>query len=167
MYCFTHRFTRESIHREDYASVGRKFSSATISDWYSYCREAVVIFQLDHQEFKGKIGGPGKIVQIDESKFGKRKYNRGRRVEGHWVLRMIEDGSEDLRLEVCPDNVRSAEVLIPLIRKHVQEGTTIRTDFWRAYECLPDYGYTHEKVNHSDPGNPFIAEDGTHKRRLP
>ncbi|XP_049307702.1 uncharacterized protein LOC125777304 [Bactrocera dorsalis] len=159
-------FTREGIYRENYVSVGKKLSSATISDWYSYCREAVVIFQLDHQEFKGKIGGPGKVVQIDESKFGKRKYNKGRRVEGHWVLGMIEDGSEDLRLEVCSDNVRSAEVLIPLIRKHVHEGTTIRTDFWRAYECLPEYGYNHEKVNHSDPGNPFVAEDGTHTQRI-
>ncbi|XP_039968917.1 uncharacterized protein LOC120780724 [Bactrocera tryoni] len=116
-------------YRDDYASVEKKFSSATISDWYSYCRVAVVLFQLDHQKFKGKIGGPGKVVQIDESKFGKRKYNKGRRVEGHWVLGMIEDGSEDLRLEVCPDNVRSAEVLIPLIRKNVREGTTIKTDF--------------------------------------
>ncbi|XP_050323220.1 uncharacterized protein LOC126755008 [Bactrocera neohumeralis] len=166
MYCFAHRFTREDIYREDYASVEKKFSSATISDWYSYCREAVVIFQLDHQEFKGKIGGPGKVVQIDESKFGKRKYNKGRRVEGHWVLGMIEDGSEDLRLEVCPDNVRSAEVLIPLIRKNVREGTTIKTDFWRAYECLPEYGYIHKKVNHSDPANPFIAEDGTNTQRI-
>ncbi|XP_049302839.1 uncharacterized protein LOC125775847 isoform X2 [Bactrocera dorsalis] len=166
MYCFAHRFTREGIYREDYVSVGKKLSSGTISDWYSYCREAVVIFQLDHQEVKGKIGGPGKVVQIDESKFEKRKYNKGRRVEGHWVLGMIEDGSEDLRLEVCPDNVRSAEVLIPLIRKHVHEGTTIRTDFWRAYECLPEYGYIHEKVNHSDPGNPLIAEDGTRSQRI-
>ncbi|XP_049310909.1 uncharacterized protein LOC125778249 [Bactrocera dorsalis] len=188
MYCFAHRFTREGIYRENYVSVEKKLSSATITDWYSYCREAVVIFQLDHQEFKGEIGGPGKVVQIDESKFGKRKYNKGnnnnlyiynaimfiqilfffsgRRVEGHWVLGMIEDGSEDLRLEVCPENVRSAEVLIPLIRKHVHEGTTIRTDFWRAYECLPEYGYNHEKVNHSDPGNPFVAEDGTHTQRI-
>ena len=32
------------------------------------------------------IGGQGKIVKIDESKFGKRKYNKGRLVEGQWVL---------------------------------------------------------------------------------
>lgn len=28
------------------------------------------------------IDGPGKIVEIDESKFGRRKYNPGKRVEG-------------------------------------------------------------------------------------
>ena len=42
-------------------------------------------FILQEQE-QGKIGGRGKIIQLDESKFGKRKFNRGRRVEGHWVL---------------------------------------------------------------------------------
>ncbi|XP_020715189.1 uncharacterized protein LOC110118226 [Ceratitis capitata] len=90
----------------------------------------------------------------------------GRRVDGHWVLGMVEDGSEDIRLEVCPDNARSAEVLIPLIRKHVVEGTTIHTDCWKAYDCLKDYGYVHRKVNHSDPENPFVAPDGTHTQRI-
>ena len=32
-----------------------------------------------------KIGGPGKIVEVSEAKFGKRKYQRGRRVRGSWV----------------------------------------------------------------------------------
>lgn len=36
---------------------------------------------------------------------------------------MVEDGSDDLRLEVCLDkSVRSAEVIIPIINKHVAEG---------------------------------------------
>ena len=36
------------------------------------------------------IGGPGVEVEIDESKFGKIKYNRGRQVEGHWVFGGVE-----------------------------------------------------------------------------
>ena len=32
------------------------------------------------------IGGVGHIVEIDESLFGKRKYNRGHRVHGAWVF---------------------------------------------------------------------------------
>jgi transposase-like protein len=79
---------------------------------------------------------------------------------------MIEDESDDLRLEICPDNCRSAEVLVPLIKKHVLDGTIIRTDFWRAYDCLSEHGYIHQKVNHSDAVNPFVAEDGTHTQRI-
>lgn len=57
-------------------------------------------------------------------------------------------------------------MLIPLILKHVELGTTIHTDYWRAYDCLPEHGYTHKKVNHSDKENPFIAPDGTHTQRI-
>lgn len=38
-----------------------------------------------------KLGGPGKTVQIDESKIGKRKYHRGHHVEGQWVFGGIEE----------------------------------------------------------------------------
>lgn len=79
---------------------------------------------------------------------------------------MIEDGSEDLRLEVCPDNCRSAEVLVPLIEKNIEKGTIIHTDCWKAYDCLADHGYIHKKVNHSDPDNPFVAPDGVHTQRI-
>lgn len=88
--------------------------------------------QLDKETDAGLIGGEGKVVQIDESKFGKRKFNKGRRVTGHWVLGMIEDDSEDVRLEVCPENIRSSDTLLPLIQKHVAPGTTVCTDYWRA-----------------------------------
>ena len=40
-----------------------------------------------------QIGGPGKVVEIDESKFGRRKYNRGRYQEGHWVFGGVERGT--------------------------------------------------------------------------
>ena len=52
-------------------------------DWYNFYRELCdeVIMKSS-----SKIGGPGKRVQIDESKFGKRKKNRGHGVEGQWVF---------------------------------------------------------------------------------
>jgi len=37
------------------------------------------------EEESEPIGGPGKVVEVDESKFGKRKYHRGHRVDGVWV----------------------------------------------------------------------------------
>ncbi|CAH3959747.1 unnamed protein product [Pieris brassicae] len=58
-----------------------------------------------------------KVIQIDESKFGKRQFNRGRHIEGHWVICMIEDGNANLRPKVYPDNGRSADILVPLIKK--------------------------------------------------
>lgn len=49
--------------------------------------------ELDSLQHSNKIDGPGCIVEIDEAKIGKRKYNRGRLVDGHWILGMIERGS--------------------------------------------------------------------------
>lgn len=83
-------------------------------------------------------------------------------MEGHWILGVIEDGSDDLRLEVCDENVRSAEVLISFIEKHVQKKTIIHTQIDSGplsvsssfINCLSEHGYIHtnEKFNDSDPG---------------
>ena len=58
-------------------------SNSTIVDYYNFAREVCVcVLEKDSEQ----IGGPGKIVEIDESKFGKRKYHRGRRVDGSGCL---------------------------------------------------------------------------------
>ena len=62
-------------------------SPNTVVDWYNFHRDVCTQYFVDHPS---KVGGPGKVVEIDESKFGKRKYNRGRYVEGHWVFGGIE-----------------------------------------------------------------------------
>lgn len=62
----------------------------TAVDWASFCREVVLDSFIINKE---KLGGPGKIVEIDESKFGKRKYHKGHHVEGQWVFGGYERGS--------------------------------------------------------------------------
>jgi transposase-like protein len=118
---------------------------------------------LEQQE-EGQIGGPGVEVQIDESKIGKRKYNRGRMVDGSWILGMLEiipieqrfrnnnngRAGGRFRLEICPENKRDAATLIPLIKKHVAKNSIIISDKWGAYARLEEEGYYHKTVNHSE-----------------
>ncbi len=69
-------------------------------------------------ECDGKIGGPGHVVEIDERKIGRRKFNRGRIIDGNWILGMIDlDGG--YRLEICPGNKRGKQTLKALTTKHV------------------------------------------------
>ena len=90
------------------------------------------------------IGGEGKVVEIDKSKFRKRKYHRGHSVKGQWVFGGIERGTG---LVAVHD--RSAETLIGLIKQWSLPGTTIISDCWAAYNSLCEEGYTHFTVNHS------------------
>lgn len=89
----------------------------------------------------------GKIVEIDQSKFRKRKYHRGRRVDGCWVFGGIERDSNKCFFEIVDD--RTMETLLEIIKQHIKPGTTIITNCWKAYACLKDHGYTHLTVNHS------------------
>ena len=69
-------------------------------DWFNFIRDVCAQYFLDHPI---AIGGPGKIVEIDESKFGKRKYNRGRMLDGHWVFGGIERGTTKSFMIVVDD----------------------------------------------------------------
>ena len=97
-----------------------------------------------------KIGGVGTVVEVDEAKFGKRKYGRGRLVEGTWILGGIQRGNNACFLAPCPGNKRDEPTLVALIQQFVLPGTTIITDGWKAYCNLGNYGYVHTDVNHSE-----------------
>ncbi|XP_017466934.1 PREDICTED: uncharacterized protein LOC108359533 [Rhagoletis zephyria] len=96
-----------------------------------------------------KIGGVGSIVEIDESKFGRRKYHRGHAVEGQWVFGGVERGTNKCFL--VPVEKRDKETLLAVIKNWILPNTTIVSDFWKAYDCLSDEGYVHFKVNFKDP----------------
>jgi transposase-like protein len=73
----------------------------------------------------------------------------GRIVEGKWVIGMIERGTGEMRVIVCPNNLRNAATLEPLILQNVIPGTTVITDEWPGYRNLNALGYVHQTVNHS------------------
>lgn len=45
---------------------------------------------------------------------------------------------------------RSTSHLMPIIKKHIQRGSSIISDGWRAYRNLQDEGYNHMTVNHQE-----------------
>ena len=96
-----------------------------------------------------KIGGVGKTVEIDESKFGaKRKYQRGQVSEGPWVFGAIERGSQKVLLFRVPDRTRETLVHC-LITTFIRPGTVIYSDQFTPYIPLNQLGYIHLSVNHS------------------
>ena len=97
---------------------------------------------------RGRIGGDGHIFEVDESKFGKRKFNSGRRVVGKWVLGGVSRTTGECFLVECPDNRRNHHTLLTLIKRYVNPGTTILSDRWRGYTHLNLHGYIHLTVNH-------------------
>jgi len=87
-------------------------------------------------------------VEIDESKFGKRKYHRGHHIEGAWVFGGYERGSGRIFMLVVEN--RSAETLLQCIERFIENGTTIYSDCWKGYSKLDQHpDYEHLKVNHS------------------
>ncbi|KAK7938559.1 hypothetical protein WMY93_001885 [Mugilogobius chulae] len=131
-------------------------SSATLSKMSKKLRNICITAVERMRRHKGQvIGGRREFVAIDESHFRhKRKYGRGRMSGAwrrkKWVFGMLginegKSGRPVLRLV----EKRGRQELVPLIAHHVKPGSMILSDEWRAYRVLPELGYNHFTVNHS------------------
>jgi transposase-like protein len=131
----------------------------TVTNYMRYFRQ-LVISSLDSDDIM--VGGEGVEVELDESKFGKRKYHRGHRVDGAWVFGGVERTPErKVFAEVVND--RSAATLLEIISRHVLPGTILLTDCWRGYANLSNEGFLHHNVNHSIT---FVSESGVHTNTI-
>lgn len=88
----------------------------------------------------------GRTVELDESKFGIRKYNRGKQWGSvSWSLK--RRGMEN--------------TLIPIKEEWILPESTVIMDFWKTYDCMDKEKYL--KDNHSPYDKDL--ETGAHTNR--
>lgn len=138
----------------------------TVSKWSGIVRDAVLFyFEIN----KMKIGGVGedghcKTVEVDESLFFKRKYNRGTARSATWYIGGVERGST--KCFIVPVERRDALTISRVISENVFGGSRIITDEWRAYGAAlrNNVEFTHRTINHTyyfvDPNEPEIHTQG-------
>lgn len=93
------------------------------------------------------LGGPGEIVQVDETWVGGKVRGMGRAYKGNKtaVMGMLEKDGE-LITRVIPDAKRVT--LWGHICENVLPGTILHTDQHHAYRSITLRGYRHETCNH-------------------
>ena len=77
----------EDIQSNEIMEKQLKWAPATVVDWKNFMKDICVEEIIEDPE---PLGEPGVIVEIDESKFGRGKYNRGRLVVCTWVFGILE-----------------------------------------------------------------------------
>lgn len=83
------------INRIDHRFIMQELqvSPRTVCEWHCYVHAVCVDACL---RMNDPIGGVGMVVEIDEFKFGKRKSNLGRMIEGDCVFGGIERGTKSV-----------------------------------------------------------------------
>lgn len=111
-------------------------SVKVVVDWFNMCVKYVPV--ADWQEATP-------LPNREEKKPGS-KWNYGNRITGPWVGGLYVHKDKVL-FEIVPD--KTSEKLLAVINKHVEPGSYIATDEWKAYCKLAEIGYIHQTVNRS------------------
>ena len=101
----------------DAAVRNLRISKPTSVDWRSFCAEVCEKWVGEDRP----IGGPGVVVEIDETHFVKRKFNKGRVLSSVWLLGGIE--RESNRTFIVP----LSEPLSQTCREGQQDPDTFNT----------------------------------------
>ena len=148
-YCFVYQLSykdtiRETTITSDEIGNFQRTSTETVCDYKRYCRD--ICYNIVLEETSDQIGGENLIVEIDESKFGKNKYNKGRHIQGQWIFGGI--CRQTRKFFLVPVEHRDKDTLIPIITERIAPGTTIMSDCWKSYDCLSTLDFEHLTVNH-------------------
>lgn len=100
---------------------------------------------MAHFRDEGRLGGPGKVVSVDEVLLKNSRDYAERGMTRRIVLGFFCDGK--VRIGMIEN--RKGSTLLSAIAKNVAHGSTIVTDDWIGYKNLPSLGFEHTRVNHS------------------
>ena len=112
------------------------------------------------------LGGPGVVVQIDESLFShKVKAHRGRPpTQEVWVFGIVDTSYKPALGYMQIVNRRDSATLLPIIQASVAPGSIVHSDEWSAYRQIQSQtGLTHRTVNHSLH---FVSPTGVHTNNV-
>lgn len=120
-------------------------ASEAITAWTKYLSQ-LSAYSVNFEEVK--IRGVGIVVEVDETKLGKRKYNRGHLVERVWVIVGVERTS--LKKLFCIEvKDRTKETIENVLKTFVEPGSIIYTDGWKPYfNACNNFNLAHFTVNH-------------------
>ena len=119
---------------------------------YQYCRD-ICSWRLLNHDSPLMLGGPGVVVQIDESLFRhKPKHHRGRATTNEvWGFGLCDTSVSPALGVMCTVPDRTAQTLLPIITRHVRPGSEVHSDQWAAYNSVQQLQpvSAHHTVNHS------------------
>lgn len=107
-----------------------------IIQWDQWFRD-VIVKSFFENDAPRKIGGPGTVLQIEETYTPEAVYGRCRLAADNWVVMGIIESSKEIFLEIA--SKRDAATLDSIITKHVSPGTIIG-----------NLGYVHRTVDHEE-----------------
>ena len=94
----------------------------TVVQWFFFFRY-VCLWWLVNNNYQ--IGGPGEVVEIDESLVAKRKNNVGRLLEKRWVFGGVERRKNKGFLQLVQD--RTAGTLLGIKQNRIVPGSIIHS----------------------------------------
>ena len=129
------------------ASEHFNISETTLINHYNFCRD-ICSWKLLQRPIR--LGGPGIIVETDESVFVKAKYNIGHALNRsqRWVFGLYDTQSKQGYLTFV--NARDRDTLLPIIQQVVVPGSIIHSDEWAAYNAILS-------LPHPQPYHPFTV----------
>ncbi|XP_075213730.1 uncharacterized protein LOC142319939 [Lycorma delicatula] len=141
IYCWSYEMTSITFCKREL-----NISPPTVVDWNNILREACAAKLLRNPT---EIGGPNMNVEIGESVFKKRKYNRGRQPFSQCVFGGVCRETNECFLFAVPDKTEAT--LLPIIVKNIRPGTIVHSDQWATYNGIrnKNCNYTHLTLNHS------------------